>query len=144
MDGDRYEQFFLQPQDPWHRRYEALRAVFVEGQSMADVAQRLDVAHGTVRNWASDFRKQQDLGDAPPFFASRIGNVILPNRPLKKMTNGQRSRMCSSCRWKRDGGFVHGLRASSCSGPCWPNYGSIESWAEPSIPVPRWFRVYRP
>ena len=50
MDDDRYEQFFLQPQDPWHRRYEALRAVFVEGPSMADVAQRLDVAHGTVRN----------------------------------------------------------------------------------------------
>jgi transposase-like protein len=144
MDGDRYEQFFLQPQDPWHRRYEALRAVFVEGQSMADVAQRLDVAHGTVRNWASAFRKEQNLGQAAPFFASLIADITMPNRIPKKRTNGRRSPMCSNYRWKRDVGFVHGLRASSCSGPCWPSYGSIGSSVVPIIPVPKWSRLCKP
>jgi hypothetical protein len=30
MDGRQYEAFFLDPQDPSHRRYEALRGVFVD------------------------------------------------------------------------------------------------------------------
>lgn len=30
MSSQPYEQFFLQPNDPVHRRYEALRAVFVD------------------------------------------------------------------------------------------------------------------
>ena len=127
MDGDRYEQFFLQPQDPWHRRYEALRAVFVEGQSMADVAQRLDVAHGTVRNWASEFRKQQDHGQASPFFASLVVEVAAANPLPKRRINGRRSRMCSNCRWKRDAGFGHATRASFCAGLCWRDCGSIGS-----------------
>jgi len=62
MDGLRYEEFFLDPQEPWHRYYEALRGVFVDGESMAEVAERLGVAHGTVRNWASAFRKHLDQG----------------------------------------------------------------------------------
>jgi len=89
MDGDRYDQFFLQPQDPWQRRYEALRAVFVEGQSMAEVAQRLDVAHGTVRNWASEFRNQQDQGQASPFFAPRMAVVAMASQVPMRMTNGR-------------------------------------------------------
>lgn len=38
MDGRNYEDFFLHPQDATQRRYEALRAVCVEGESAADVA----------------------------------------------------------------------------------------------------------
>lgn len=138
MDGDRYEQFFLQPQDRWQRRYEALRAVFVEGQSMAEVAQRLDVAHGTVRNWASDFRKQQDQGQVSPFFAKRVAEVVATNPLRTRRTSGRRSRMCSNYRWKRDAGFGHASRASSCSGRCWRGCGSIGSSIVRDTPVPRW------
>jgi len=33
MDDTRYQQFFFRPTNPYHRRYEALRAVFVEGRA---------------------------------------------------------------------------------------------------------------
>jgi hypothetical protein len=68
MEGRIYEDFFVHPQDATHRRYEALRAVFVEGELCVDVAHRMNIPHGTLRNWACEFRKQIDAGEAAPFF----------------------------------------------------------------------------
>ena len=67
MDDPRYRTFFLQPTDPVHRQYEALRAVLVEQQSMHDVAQRLGYRYDTVRALVSRFRGQFDSGTLPPF-----------------------------------------------------------------------------
>lgn len=67
MDGMAYQQYFLQPLDVLQRRYEAVRAVVVDGQPMPDVAQRFAVTHGTVRNWVSEFRRHLDAGRRPPF-----------------------------------------------------------------------------
>ena len=39
MNDLAFRNFFLQPTDTWHRRYEALRVYFVEQQPLADVAQ---------------------------------------------------------------------------------------------------------
>jgi transposase-like protein len=85
MEAMEYQQYFLQPQDVWQRRYEAVRAVVVDGHPMPDVAQRFAVTHGTVRNWVSEFRRQLDAGRQPPF--SRCETVIdrqsqptIPNR----------------------------------------------------------------
>ncbi len=58
---------FLTPEQPTHRRYEALRAVFVEDEPMQDVAQRFDVSYGTIRNWASEFSRNYEAGETPPF-----------------------------------------------------------------------------
>ena len=58
MDRMTYEQFFLHPTDPWHRRYEVLRAVFVEQQPIQEVAHQFDVSNATIWNWASEFRCQ--------------------------------------------------------------------------------------
>lgn len=66
-----YDQFFLEPSVPWHRRYEALRAVFVEEEPLRDVAERFDVNYGTLRNWVSGFRVACDQGQASPFFSRR-------------------------------------------------------------------------
>ncbi len=71
MDRQPYEAFFLQPTDTWHRRYEALRAVFVEHRSLSEVADRFAVRCGTVRNWVSEFRGQWDREQAPPFSFGR-------------------------------------------------------------------------
>ncbi len=70
MDGPRYERFFLEPQSPCQLRYEAVRAVFVEEEPARDVAARMDVAYGTLRNWLSEFRQQFATGSASPFFAT--------------------------------------------------------------------------
>jgi transposase-like protein len=86
MDGICYEEFFLDPQDPLHRRYEALRGVFVDDESMAEVAERLGVAHGTVRNWVCEFRRQWDQGEMPPFFFNAPEDV-----PEAKLTQGRRT-----------------------------------------------------
>ena len=89
MDGQRYEEFFLDPQDPSHRHYEALREVFVDGESMSDVAERLGVAHGTVRNWVCDFRSQCDQGEVPPFFSNAAEDVPEAKRTQSRRTNSQ-------------------------------------------------------
>ena len=40
MDRQPYESFFLRPTDTWHRRYEALRAIFVEQRPLSEIADR--------------------------------------------------------------------------------------------------------
>ena len=73
MASTAYEQFFLHPTDPWHRRYEVLRALFVDRQSLEEVARRFNLSYGTVANWAGEFRRQCDTDQPPPFSFSRSG-----------------------------------------------------------------------
>lgn len=67
MDDHRYRQFFLDPQQPEQRRYEIVRAFFVERQPMPDIARRYGFTHGTIRNLVSQFRAQFHDGNVPPF-----------------------------------------------------------------------------
>jgi hypothetical protein len=72
MEGGRDRQFFLEPQQTFHRQYEALRAVFVEGQPLELVAQRFGYTTATLRSMVSRFRAGRRRGVTPPFF-SRTG-----------------------------------------------------------------------
>lgn len=94
MSSQIYEPFFLKPCDPVQRRYEALRAVFVDKQPMNEVAQRFEVHYGTVRNWASEFRAQQDAHETPPF-SFRHNAAARQNRPKKKARSN--TPMCKRC-----------------------------------------------
>jgi transposase-like protein len=76
MDRQSYASFFLQPTGVWHRRYEALRSVFVEQQPLSQVADRFGTSGGTVRNWVSEFRGQRDGGQPPPFSPNRLAGVL--------------------------------------------------------------------
>lgn len=78
MDTAAYQQFFLEPDDSRHRRYEALRALFVEQHSRKRVAQDYGVSYGTLSNWASEFRASRD--------------PIIPSRRWYPL-----SRRCSAC-----------------------------------------------
>lgn len=55
---------FLQPSNPTHRQYEALRAFFVEGLSSAEAARRGGYTPGSFRVLAHHFRQNPDR----PFF----------------------------------------------------------------------------
>jgi transposase len=58
------KDFFLQPQDPMQRRYEALRALIVEQQGPEGVAQRFGYSIHTLRALMRNAQKEA----LPPFF----------------------------------------------------------------------------
>ena len=63
-------QFFLQPTQTLHRRFEVLRAFFVEGRAQADIAAQFGLSTATVQSLVRDFRAQVRAGQVPPFFSS--------------------------------------------------------------------------
>jgi len=67
MNGRDDKQYFLQPTETAHRRYEALRAIVIDEEPLKEVAQRFDISYGTLRNWQSEFRQARQAGLAPPF-----------------------------------------------------------------------------
>ena len=67
MQDSLYRHFFLEPYQPLHRRYEALRAVLVDGQPQVEVAKRFGYTYNTLRRLVSDCRAQCRADQVPPF-----------------------------------------------------------------------------
>ena len=82
MQDSLYRRFFLEPHQPLHRRYEALRAVFVDGQPQVEVAQRFGYTYNTLRRLVSDFRAQYRADQVPPFSGPRCVVVLPVSAPL--------------------------------------------------------------
>ncbi len=71
MDDTQYREFFARPTQPYHRRYEALRAVFLDGRSQKEVAEQFGYRYSALRQLVYEFRRHgRDPGDASPFFES--------------------------------------------------------------------------
>lgn len=70
MDDTLCRQFFIEPAQPFHRRYLTLRAFFVDGQSYDAIAAQFGLSYHTVRSWVRDFRAQCQAGQTPPFSPS--------------------------------------------------------------------------
>jgi hypothetical protein len=70
MDDDPCRRFFLEPAQPLQRRYEVLRAFFVERRPQADIAAHFGLTLATVRSLIRDFRTQMDDGQVSPFLSS--------------------------------------------------------------------------
>jgi transposase len=80
MDNTSYQEFFARPTHPYHRRYEALRAVFLDGRSQKDAAELFGYRYSTLRQLVYEFRRQaRDSADATPFFETRSA----ADRPLR-------------------------------------------------------------
>ena len=74
MEDAIYEQFFIQPCDTFHRRYEALRAYFVERRPVAEIAERYGYKPDALNVMISRFRSQFRSGRLPPFsFVTAVG-----------------------------------------------------------------------
>src|SRR3954452_10231634 len=69
MDGSPTRRFFLEPQQTFQRQYEALRAIFVDGEPLERVAERFDYKPSTLRSMASRLRANSRRGVATPFFS---------------------------------------------------------------------------
>jgi hypothetical protein len=69
MDDTACREFFSRPTNPYHRRYEALRAVFVEGRSPQEVAESFGFEYSSLRQLVCEFRQPcQHPTAASPFF----------------------------------------------------------------------------
>jgi hypothetical protein len=72
MEDSPCRQFFMEADSAtYHRQYEALRAIFVEGLGQDDVAERFGYTHGSMRQLVHQFRITIRSGSPPPFFKSR-------------------------------------------------------------------------
>ena len=71
------ERAFLEPTDPTHRQYEALRAYFVEGLPSHEVAKRLGYTPGSFRVLCHQCRQNPQR---PFFLQPRQGPHRAPNR----------------------------------------------------------------
>src|SRR5512132_2289694 len=67
MDDPLCRRFFLEPELTFHRRYEALRAVFVEGRPLSEIAERFGYKLASLKVMVSTFRTRCRHGEMPPF-----------------------------------------------------------------------------
>lgn len=83
MAPDPPSSFFSDPRLPLHRRYEVLRAFFLERQSAAEIAERFGYAVGSVYAMTRDFRHCDD--PAAFFFRSPAPTGRPPARPTQQL-----------------------------------------------------------
>jgi hypothetical protein len=65
---DTCRRFFVEPEQTFHRRYKALRAFFVEGQSLEETATQFGYRVAALKSMISRFRAGCRKGTSPPFF----------------------------------------------------------------------------
>jgi hypothetical protein len=58
-------RYFLQPDDTLHRRYEALRAYFVQRRPLQEIATQFGYTYDTLRQMIHEFRSQCRAGTPP-------------------------------------------------------------------------------
>jgi hypothetical protein len=79
MDDTAVRRYFTQPTHVYHRQYEALRAVFVEGRSQKEVAEELGFQYHSLRQLVYEFRRSFDARQAAtesPFFATSVAVIL--------------------------------------------------------------------
>ena len=134
MDDPRWQQFFVDPQLTQQRRYEAIRAVILEGEPAQDVAVRFGFTHGTLRNLVAQFRACIRQGRTPPFSPLLRAGDPSPVTPCRALI-APPSPTADCSPWTH---LVPSARAkpdSFCSCPCLLNSASIASSAKQAIPV---------
>lgn len=98
MEDRHCRQYFLVPQQSSHRRYEALRAVFLNGEPLAVVAQRFGYKISALKSMACRFRAEYRRGATPPFSFPMAADAI-PDRATARTATGRicpRSRIAES------------------------------------------------
>jgi hypothetical protein len=135
MDDTADRRYFTQPTQTYHRQYEALRAVIVEGRPQKDVAEAFGFEYGSLRQLLRGFRRFRDAdresAESPFFETSRQGvpshtKTMRPQLPQSRIESLWYSPAKSRCVSEP------GRRVFSCSCRCWPNSDSIRSSARPA------------
>ena len=129
MNDTLCESFFLQPTQPLHRRYEVLRAAFVEHRPLQDVARQYGYRYGSLRNLVTDFRAQCRAGQVPPFSPNRAGGGRATEAPTgrRRGRNGRPRPTAARSAWPRSGAYAPASPGCSCSCRCWHACASTDS-----------------
>jgi len=131
MDDTAVRRYFTQPTHIYHRRYEALRAVIVDGRSQNVVAEELGFQYHSLRQLVYEFRHSFDARQAAtksPFFATSVSNISRQSqRSLRNLSSRIDRLWC--CPARNRCGSEHERRGSSCSSRCWPNWDSTRWFA---------------
>jgi hypothetical protein len=80
MDDTAFQRYFTQPTQVYHRRYEALRAVMVDGRPQKEVAEAFGFQYGSLRLLVHEFRRSFDGHQSSthsPFFKPSEGTARL-------------------------------------------------------------------
>lgn len=140
MDDTAMRQYFTQPTHLYHRRYEALRAVLVEGRSQKEVAEELGFQHHSLRQLVYEFRHTFDArqtATASPFFATSAAGLSRRSRTSPRNRSSRIDRpWCCPVRIRC--GSEHERPASFCSFRCWPNWDSTRWFARRTIRERKW------
>ncbi len=94
MDDARCRNFFLDADSTtYHRQYEVLRAVFVDGLSQHEAADKYGYTYGSMRQLVHGFRTAFRTGAVPPFFNTprSVGHRPGLERTTRRSRNRPRS-----------------------------------------------------
>jgi hypothetical protein len=83
MDDTPYREVFARPAPPYHRRYEALRAVFLDGRPQEQIAREFGSTYGSLRQLVHEFRSRCRRDAPPPFFSPNPAVDPAP-RPIRR------------------------------------------------------------
>jgi hypothetical protein len=83
MDAQPCRRFFLDPHLTFHRRYEALRAFFVDDRPVAEIASQFGYKPTALNVMISRFHAQFRRGSVPPFLSPTVEGDLLVNSDAK-------------------------------------------------------------
>ena len=91
-------QFFLEPQQTFHRQYEALRAIVVDREPLNRVAGRYGYKVSALKSMTCRFRSACRRGTVPPFFFPTAEDDLPVNAAARTnmVPNCQRSPIADS------------------------------------------------
>jgi hypothetical protein len=98
MNDSLPRRFFVQPTCPQQRQYEVLRAVFVDGLSQKEAAQRYHYSHGALRVMVRQFRAACAARTPPPFSPSHDADDHPPIQPRRLRPGRTSQRLPTSAR----------------------------------------------
>jgi hypothetical protein len=80
VDDSSCRRYFIEPNDTLHRRYEALRAYFVEQRPLREIATQFGYTYDTLRQVIHQFRTRC-RSDSPPLFSRPRDPDARPRSP---------------------------------------------------------------
>lgn len=83
MDDTLCQLFFNQPTCPAQRQYEALRAVFIDGLSQQEAADRFGYSYAAFRQLVAQFRQDCAAATPPPFSTPSVVADLRDSRSVQ-------------------------------------------------------------